>query len=152
MEPVIISKGILHIAGVSGSGAQTGELWSRFSQESDRRMPTDPLSVDGYEVRIYTEAGCDCHVGIPVETDIEQPDPFTVLTLPASEYAVFDVHVAQGYDSKNAEIDEWLGNNGLFRQRQLDGRDYIVEYYGEQFHGAAPDSIVELWAPVAKIA
>jgi predicted transcriptional regulator YdeE len=90
------------------------------------------------------------HVGFAV-SDVPVDEAYTVLTLPASEYASFDVCVADGYDSENSAMDEWLKTNQQgYTERLLEGTHYCVEYYGERFHDSAPGSIVEIWIPVEK--
>jgi predicted transcriptional regulator YdeE len=74
------------------------------------------------------------------------------MKLPASNYAVFEVLVARGYNSANAVIDEWLETNrDKYRQRLIDGKPYAVEFYGERFKGDSEDSIVEIWVPIEEM-
>ncbi|MDR1531775.1 MAG: GyrI-like domain-containing protein [Clostridiales bacterium] len=77
--------------------------------------------------------GQDVHVGfIPAGAEVPAPaendSGFTSLTLPASEYAVFDVYAANGYDSENAAMEKWLADNAAqITPRELGGKKYVVE-------------------------
>ncbi|MFO8110113.1 MAG: effector binding domain-containing protein [Thermoplasmata archaeon] len=148
MEPKIIKKDEIIIAGVCGSGYKTAELWEEF----DRRETgvKNKLSDDGYEVRIYSDESCKCHVGASI-SNTEGNEGLDMLRLPPSEYAVFDVIVAEGYDSQNEAMDRWIENNpGGYAQSKLDGDPFVVEHYDERFKPDDPDSIVEIWVPITK--
>lgn len=149
VHPRIIKRDALVIAGVSGDGARTGEVWGRFMELSGAQPPEGRLSDSGYEVRIYEGGACRVHVGQAVSGAVGQP--YEAMKLPPGHYAAFDVYVARGYESENSAMDEWLRTNDqLWRQRPIDGRDACVEYYDERFHGDAADSIVEIWVPVER--
>jgi predicted transcriptional regulator YdeE len=153
MKPKMISKNKLFITGISGDGRKTGELWNHF----DALYHNNPFSKadeKGYEVRFYdgdkpAVRGKDIHVGFNTEND-QNYNGYTTLALPATEYAVFDVYVANGYNSGNTDMDKWLADNAAqYRQRMIDGTAYIIECYGEKFNGGCqPDSIVEMCIPV----
>jgi predicted transcriptional regulator YdeE len=79
---------------------------------------------------------------------------FTTIVLSAGEWAVFDVFVAKGYDSGNAEMDKWLEDNAAqYKQLEANGIQYVVECYNdEKFKGGdKPDSVVEIWLPIIKL-
>ena len=65
---------------------------------------------NSYEARIYDGDQCTCHVGVSVSDD-DVDSAFTLMRLPASVYAAFEVYVASGYDSENDAMDEWLEAN-----------------------------------------
>ncbi len=148
VEPRIIQRPNMYIAGVSGDGSKTAAVWDQFMALNEKRPLAHALTQDGYEVRICEDEGQSCHVGLSV------PEPkadaeYTLLELPATVYAVFDVYVAEGYDSQNSAMNEWLDAHGSqYAQRLLKGQYYVVEYYDERFHGDASDSIVEIWVPL----
>ena len=149
--PNIIKRDELIIAGVSGDGNRTGEVWEAFMAKAGEL--TGKLSDNGYEVRIVSDGDClsqTVHVGFTVR-NAAACKGFEVLTIPASEYASFDVYVEQGYDSENSAMDEWLRTNGRYRQRLLNERPYVVEYYDERFKGEESGSIVEIWVPVERV-
>ena len=108
------------------------------------------MSDNGYEVRIYDGDKCTVYTGLSV-TD-EQVDPvYSIFRIPASKYASFDVYPANGYDSENKAMDEWLStNNEGYSQRLYNGLYYCVEFYDERFKGDEAGSIVEIWAPIEK--
>ncbi|NLM11249.1 MAG: GyrI-like domain-containing protein [Clostridiaceae bacterium] len=151
MHPKIIKKGELLIAGVTGDGSKIRELWQKFIELCEKTGVKNKLSDNGYEIRIYNENQCRCHVGVRV-SDSESDSHFTVLKLPASTYAAFEVYVARGYDSENEAMDEWLeANRDKYKQRRIDGSPYVIEYYDERFDGDSEDSIVEIWIPIEEI-
>ncbi|NLG23870.1 MAG: AraC family transcriptional regulator [Clostridiales bacterium] len=149
VHPRIIRRGALRIAGASGDGSKTGEVWQAFMALSEATPLLDRHAGDGYEVRVYDGERCDVHVGSAIEGRAA-PAPYALLALPASHYAAFDVYVANGYDSENGAMDDWLRDNAAtWRQRLLDGRPYVVEFYDERFHGEEAGSLVEIWVPIA---
>lgn len=148
VEPRIIQRPVLHIAGTGGDGTRTAEVWQSFMDLQEKNPPREALSQDGYEVRTYSEGSQWCHVGLSVKSSREQV-PYSLLSLPLALYAAFDVYVAEGYDSQNTAMDEWLcANRDKYAQRRLEGKEYVVEYYDERFHGDAAGSIVEIWVPI----
>jgi AraC-like DNA-binding protein/predicted transcriptional regulator YdeE len=150
VKPNIIKKDALRIAGVRGDGARTGEVWQRFIALSEGKPLTNKRSDSGYEVRLYENGTCAVHVGNLVAKGAVDP-AYSVMELPASTYASFDVYVANGYDSENNAMDEWLAaNEEGYAERLLGGAHYCVEFYDERFNGSEAGSIVEIWVPVEK--
>ena len=150
LNPKIIKRGALTIAGVAGEGDKTGEVWERFMQLSGEREPANKLSDNGYEIRLYDGEVSAIHVGYAVSGK-DAVEGYALYTLPASEYASFDVYVANGYDSENNAMGEWLMTNGQgYSERTLGEAHYCVEYYDERFRGDEAGSIVEIWVPVKK--
>lgn len=148
MDPNMIKKNKLVVAGVSGDGYKTAEVWQAFEMLHAKTPLTNRLSDNGYEVRLWSNEEGTVHVGYAVENN-DVPEGYTALTLPATRYASFDVYVARGYDSENDAIHQWLDTNKEgYSQRTLDGAYYVVEYYDERFHGEESGSIVEIWIPV----
>jgi len=93
---------------------------------------------------------CTVHVGYAI-TGSPVEEPYCIYKLPASEYASFDVYVANGYESENTAMDEWLATNQQgYSERLLDNAHYCVEYYDERFNGNEAGSIVEIWVPIKK--
>ena len=148
VNPAIIRHGPLRIAGASGDGNRTGEVWQDFMRLSEEKPLTNALSESGYEVRLYTKDGCAVHVGQSVGGAVDPA--YTVIELPASRYASFDVYAARGYESENSAMDEWLASNPEgWTQRRLGAEtDYCVEFYDERFEDG--DGIVEIWVPLEK--
>jgi len=101
MQPKIIKRDRLFITGLTGEASKTGEVWSNFDNQFNN-APFPKSDENGYEIRFWSKEkeGNDVHVGFSTETG-QQIDSFTSLALPATEYAVFDVLVAKGYDSDN---------------------------------------------------
>ena len=89
------------------------------------------LSDNGFKIRIYSEDRCECHVGLSV-SDNNIDNVFGTITLPASEYAVFEVFVSKGYDSENQAMERWLSENSkIYKQAQINGKSFVVEYYSD---------------------
>ena len=155
MQPKIINMDKLIIKGISGNGSKTMEVWNEF----DRKFNAAPFPKgddNGYEIRYFDGEKTaprhnDIHVGF-ITDNTEAVDGFTAVTLPAAEYAVFDVYVAKGYDSGNEGMDKWLAENSAkYAHMQIDGVQFIVECYNEKFgDGNQPDSIVEMWIPLVR--
>ncbi len=150
LNPNIISRGKLIIAGMSGDGSKTGEVWQRFMKLYDEKPPAS-LSGDSYEIRLYDKDVCTVYVGVAVKSRDDADPAYTFFELPASEYASFDVYVSQGYDSENNAMDEWLESNEKgYSQRLLNGKSYCVEFYDERFNEDEAGSVIEIWVPVEK--
>lgn len=156
MQPKMISKGRLYITGLTGDGAKTGEVWNDFENRYHEK-PFPKVDENGYELRFFNgeksvAPGKDIHVGFLTDKEILD-DRFITITLPIAEYAVFDVYVAKGYDSGNADMNQWLSENlAQYKQLTIDGTEFIVECYNEKFKGGdKKDSIVEIWIPVYRI-
>ncbi|MHB1153860.1 MAG: GyrI-like domain-containing protein [Eubacteriales bacterium] len=150
MNPHIFQKEALIIAGVTGDGNKTGELWENYIRLNKVIGLSNKLSDNGFEVRIYSDNECICHVGVSV-SDKNVNNSYNLLELPASEYASFLVKVAKGYDSENFAMDEWLKQNkDKYNQKLYVGKPYVIEYYDERFHGNETDSVVEIWIPIEK--
>lgn len=152
MNPNFIKREQLLLAAVRGDGKKTCELWEQFCKKKEEHGLKNPVSDQGYEVRIYQDTHCECYVGALVSS-LEGNEPFTALRLPPSAYAVFEVQVAQGYDSQNKLIDKWLTINPQgYQQRTLQGKPYIIMYYDDRFQGNEQGSIVEIWVPILQTA
>jgi len=150
VNPKIIKREALLIAGVRGDGAKTGEVWQSFMALSEEKPLANKRSDNGYEVRLYEGGKCEVHVGLAVADGNADP-AYSLMRLPASKYASFDVYVASGYDSENSAMDEWLADNDEgYAERLLGEAHYCVEYYDERFNGSEAGSIVEIWVPVEK--
>ena len=150
VNPKIIKRDALSIAGVSGDGSKTGEVWQAFEKLGSEKPLADKLSGNGYEIRLYDGAWCTVHLGFAV-SGAPHDEAYELYTLPASEYAAFDVYVANGYGSENSAMSEWLQTNQQgYSERLLDGAHYCVEYYDERFNGNQAGSIVEIWLPIEK--
>ncbi|MCL2409887.1 MAG: GyrI-like domain-containing protein [Oscillospiraceae bacterium] len=134
---------------------KTYELWNEFDSLY-KNHSFKKVDENGYEVRFFDEEkstihGKDIHIGFLTETT-QSADGFSTIALPETEYAVFDILVAKGYDSGNAEMDKWLADNpAQYKQRLMDGMGFVVLCYNEKFKtGEAPDSVVEIWIPMYK--
>ena len=152
VNPKMIKRGALAVAGISGDGSKTGEVWQAFMKLHEEKPLADMLSPSGgsYEIRLYDGDKCTVHVGCTVN-GAPSDAAYELRTLPASEYAVFDVYVANGYESENNAMSEWLRTNAQgYSERLLGDAHYCVEYYDERFNGSEAGSIMEIWMPVEK--
>lgn len=153
MPPNIIIKGEIAIHGLRGDGAGTGNLWKKFERRYAKK-PFERVGENAYEIRTFdgrkpARPGNDVLVGYERKLK-NSTDGFRCMVLPAGEYAVFDVAIADGYDSENAAIEKWLAENGTYNLRELYDNRFVLEcYVPEKFKGGdKPDSVVEVWLPV----
>ena len=155
MQPKIVKKDTLYITGLTGEGTKTGEVWNTLDSAYNKNA-FEKADESAYEIRFWgsrktgkePESTKNVHVGFLAQNAV--PDGYTTVALPAVEYAVFDVYVAKGYDSGNAQMEKWLDDNKfVFGLREFDGFEYVIECYNEKFKdGDKPDSIVEIWLPI----
>ena len=151
LNPSIIRRGKLIIAGTSGDGNKTGEVWSAFERLSKETPLMGKLSENGYEIRLYENGRCTVFVGNAVESE-NVDAPYETFTLPKSHYAAFDVFVANGYGSENGAMEGWLNTNSQgYSERLLRNTHYCVEFYDERFRGNEIGSLVEIWLPIEKL-
>jgi len=150
VNPKIIKKEKLLIAGNSGDGSKTAEIWQSFIELDKEKPLPNKKSDNGYEIRTFENYESKVFVGVEVKDKIV-PDEYELTELPASTYASFEVYVAKGYDSENNAMDEWLKTNEQgYNQKLLAGNPYVVEFYDERFEGESEDSIVEILIPIEK--
>ena len=148
MNPTIIERDALRIAGISGNGDSTEDVWMAFEKLLSEKPFPEKLSENGYEIRVYAGDLCTVHVGHAV-SDAPIDPSFEIFTLPAAQYAAFDVRVANGYSSENGAINKWLETNAQgYSERLLGEMHCCVEYYDERFNGSESDSIVQIWIPI----
>ena len=150
MCPKIIKMRAFSITGLTGDGNQTAHLWEEFDK-SFNAASFDREDENGYEVRFDYDGKCDCHVGFAAKDS--GIAGFTTLELSVTDYVVFDVLVANGYESENEAVNTWLRDNcDKYEEVKLNGKAYAVEIYGERFNGGdKPDSVVELWIPIREV-
>jgi len=153
IEPKIIRKGSIIIAGVLGDGNKTFEIWNEFERLENDCAIKNKKEDAGYELRMYDKNGnCDCLAGVRVEEIISGND-YDYKMLPDVLYAVFEIYPAKGYESQNRAMDKWLlSNSNKYKEFRLENKNYAIEHYDERFKGNEdPDSIVEIWIPVIKL-
>lgn len=144
------------MAGVSGDGNETAEIWKRFMTVDEEYPLINKVSDDGYEVRIFDSAtkkervfvGCEIKENVKAKVD---RGVYEIFEIPSSEYASFDVYVEDGYESENDAMSEWLNSNEKgYVENLLAGKPYCIEHYDARFNGNDAESIVEIWLPVKK--
>jgi len=158
MRPKMIDMDELAITGLTGGGADPGAVWAAF----DRRYNVSQFpraDGNGYEIRFFTsrfsgktpDTDKDVHVGFLTKSG-EDITGFSTVMLPAARYAVFDAAVANGYDSQNAAMEQWIADNAeSYRVLEFHDCEYVIECYNEKFKGGnQPDSVVEIWLPVKR--
>ncbi|MCL2702643.1 MAG: AraC family transcriptional regulator [Defluviitaleaceae bacterium] len=150
VNPKIIKRNEIIIACTVGDGFNTLEVWQAFEKLNGEKPLRNKLSDNGYEFRLHDGEKCVVYTGYAV-SDEQVDDGYTVFKIPASAYASFDVYPANGYDSENEAMYEWLASNGEgYTERLLDNRHYCVEFYDERFNGNEAGSIMEIWYPIEK--
>lgn len=156
MNPNMIKKNKIVLAGVSGGGNETAEIWKRFMKLDEEYPLINKVSDDGYEVRIFDSTtgnervfvGCEIKAKGGTKTDCSV---YEIFIIPSSEYASFDVYVENGYESENDAMSEWLSSNEKgYIKNLFEGKPYCVEHYDARFNGDNAESIVEIWLPVKK--
>ncbi|MBO5073552.1 MAG: AraC family transcriptional regulator [Eubacterium sp.] len=150
MNPNMIKKEKMVLAGVSGPGNETAEIWKHFMKLCKEVPLTDKISDDSYEVRIFdseTEKE-SVFVGCEINSDF---DGYEIFQIPSSEYTSFDVYVEEGYESGNDAMEEWLTSNEKgYVRNLLEGKLYCIEHYDARFDDSNGESIVEIWLPIKK--
>lgn len=150
LNPKIIKRDEIIIAGKCGDGNNTWEVWNAFEKLAKEKPLANKLSGNGYELRVYDGDKCRVFTGLSVSDENVDPE-YTTVKIPASKYASFEVYVALGYDSENNAMNEWLKtNNEGYSERLLNNNHYCVEFYDERFCGSEAGSIVEIWIPIIK--
>lgn len=150
MNPDMIKKEKIVLAGVSGFGNETAEIWKRFINLYKEAPPPGKRSEDSYEVRIYDSLSEQERVFVGCEVN-GSCDGYEILQIPSSEYASFDVYVKEGYESENSAMEEWLVSNEKgYVRNLLEGKPYCIEHYDARFDDSNDESIVEIWLPVKK--
>jgi predicted transcriptional regulator YdeE len=154
MEPKIYKKEAMIIAGVSGSGDETGKAWQDYMKLEKLNPLKNTVEEAGYEVRMYPGGvgPGQVHIGMNV-TDTNVPPEYKCLSVPASLYAEFLIYPAKGYGSSNEEMETWLSDNAdKYTQRSMDGNAYGIEVYDERFKGNEdPESVVGILVPVEEV-
>lgn len=154
MEPKIYSREELLIAGVSGSGDETGKVWEAY-MKLEKISPLENVAEEiGYEVRMYPGgvAPGEVHVGMSVK-DTGVPAEYKIVSLPASLYAEFIIYPAKGWESSNAEMNKWLSENAeKYKQAYLGNKAYAIEIYDERYKGDKdPKSVVGIMVPIIPV-
>jgi predicted transcriptional regulator YdeE len=151
MEPNLVEKEEMIIAGVSRSGDETGKVWEDYMKLEKLNPLKNTVEPVGYEVRMYPGGvgPGQVHIGMNV-TDSNVPPEYKCLSVPASLYAEFLIYPAKGYGSSNEEMETWLSDNAdKYTQRYMEGNAYGIEVYDERFKGNEdPESVVGILVPL----
>ncbi len=153
MKPNIIKKEAFFMAGVPGSGDETGKVWETYMKLEKIAPLKNQVGEAGYEIRMYPNEGPGkIFVGVPVK-DANIPKEYQVFYVPAATYAEFEIYPAKGYESSNAEMSKWLEDNASkYKPALVDGMHYGIEVYDKRFKGNDnPESVVGFWEPIIKI-
>jgi predicted transcriptional regulator YdeE len=154
MEPKIITKEALIVAGVTGSGDETGKAWEAFMKLDKLNPLKNKVGEEGYEIRMYPggEGPGEVHVGVQVK-DARVPAEYKVISLPAFKYAEFEIYPSKGYGSSNAEMSNWLSENArVYREGRLDDKSFAVEVYDKRYKGEQDStSVVGILVPIVPV-
>jgi predicted transcriptional regulator YdeE len=153
MEPKIIKKEALLIAGVTGSGDETGKAWEAFTKIQKLHPLKNQVGEEGYEVRLYPAEGpSKIHVGVKVK-DASVPAEYKVFFVPAATYAEFVIYPAKGYGSSNAAMNKWLAENaGVYKEKLLSRKHFAIEIYDKRYKGEKdPESVVGILIPIVPV-
>jgi len=153
MEPKIIKKQAFIVAGVAGSGDETGKAWEAFTKLNKVSPLKNQVGEEGYEIRMYPAEGPGkIHVGVRVK-DASVPAEYKVISLPTATYAEFEIYPAKGYGSSNAQMNKWLADNaGIYKEALLDGMHYAIEVYDKRYKGDKdPASVVGILVAIVPL-
>jgi predicted transcriptional regulator YdeE len=153
MEPKMVRKEALIIAGIGGNGNETVKVWETLMKIQRLHPLTNQASEEAFEVRMHPPNGPEkIHIGMLVK-DEKVPSVYKTLTIPAADYAEFEIYPAKGYDSTNAAINQWLAENvSEYQEAQLDGQRYVIEIYDNRYKGDKnPDSVVGILVPLVSV-
>ena len=154
MEPKIFAKGAFLVAGVAGSGDETGKVWEAFMKLEKMNPLKNQVGEAGYEIRMYPseEEPGKVHVGVQVKNS-NVPKEYKLFFVPAAIYAEFKIYPARGFESSNAEMSKWLEDNAItYKQALLDGMYYGIEVYDKRYKGNDnPESVVGFLEPIVKV-
>jgi len=154
MEPKLISKKAFLVAGVTGSGDETGKAWEAFMKIQKLHPLKNQVGEEGYEIRMYpTENGeGEVHVGVAVK-DASVPAEYKVVAVPAFKYAEFVIYPAKGYGSGNPEMNNWLvKNEKVYQEGKLGKKGFAIEVYDKRYKGDKdPTSVVGCLVPIVKV-
>jgi predicted transcriptional regulator YdeE len=154
MKPKILSKEAFIVAGITGSGDETGKVWEAFMKLNKINPLKNQVGEEGYEIRMYpdVEGPREVHVGVQVK-DARVPAEYKVISLPASLYAEFEIYPSKGWESSNAKMNNWLfKNTGFYQQSKLGDKTYAVEVYDKRFKGDKdPASVVGCLVPIVTV-
>ena len=153
MRPKIIKKEAFLIAGVAGSGDETGKVWETYMNLEKVSPLKNQVGEVGYEIRMHPDEGPGkIFVGVQVK-DASFPKEYQVFYLPAATYAEFEIFPAKGYESSNGVMSKWLEDNATtYKPAILDGMHYGVEVYDKRFKGNDnPESVVGFWEPIVPV-
>jgi len=154
MEPKIIKKEAFIIAGVTGSGDETGKVWEAFMKLNKISPLKNQVGEDGYEIHMYPggEGPGEVHVGVQVK-DARVPAEYKVVSVPAFSYAEFVIYPAKGYGSSNTEMNKWLqANAGTYREGRLGDKNFAIEVYDKRFKDDKdPASVVGCLVPIVTV-
>jgi len=154
MKPKIFSRKTFPVAGVTGSGDETGKAWEAFMKLSKLSPLKNKVGEEGYEIRMYPSEGGpgQVHVGVQVK-DARVPPEYRVISLPASLYAEFEIYPSKGWESSNDEMNKWLEENSAsYKEALLDGMHYGIEVYDKRYKGDKdPKSVVGFLMPIKPV-
>lgn len=153
MKPKIIKKESFLIAGVPGSGDETGKAWETYMKLEKVAPLKNKVGEMGYEVRLYPAEGPGkIFIGVQVK-DSDVPKEYQIFFVPAATYAGFEIYPTKGYESSNDAMSRWLEENAsTYREGLIDGMKYGIEVYDKRFKGNDnPESVVGFWVPIVSI-
>ncbi|MBN2534230.1 MAG: GyrI-like domain-containing protein [Spirochaetales bacterium] len=148
MEPEIIKKDELKIAGCVSYGGNIHELWQIFmkNEKNIKHVNQDA----GYEIHIYPDLEMNSekyHIMVGIEVDKFEDLPLETFAkiIPACTYAVFTHRLANGgYEGINKEMDKWLNESNYKLAFPMS-----IQYYDERFKGGNdPDSEIDFYLPI----
>jgi len=152
MKPRIVSKPEMTLVGLVGCAADVSQLdicglWERF----DGHLKHIRHQVEGksYEIHVQEETTPPMHfclVGVEVSRIEHLPIELFIKVVPACEYAVFTHQFKDGgFADAFKAVYDWLQ-----KSQYTSAYPFDIQCYDSRFKSPDdPDSVVEIWVPVA---
>jgi AraC family transcriptional regulator len=103
-----------------------------------------------YGVVFSVPGGIDYLSGVEVSSSSGLPSEFSVISIPAQEYAVFPHrdHVSKLRETIDAIFNQWLPGSGYQVPRGAGGAPDFFERYSEDFNPQTGMNGIEVWVPI----
>jgi AraC family transcriptional regulator len=148
MEPNIVQKDPITLAGMVSYGGDIGRLWEAFS--ANDHLIRHTVGEVGNELHAYSKDFSPgdpypIFVGVEVSKIEALPEIMFVKILPGCEYAVFTHRLTDGgYAGLNETIEKWLETGPYERAYNFDLQVYDARFKGPE----DPDSELDFYIPV----
>ena len=151
MKPTIVEKKAFTIVGMKYEGKNENdeilELWPRFMQNVDkienRVNEVEYFGYDTWTEKINETGEFIYYAAAEVGGEGQVPEGMDVISIPASEYAVFTLENKNVHNAVQEVFKKWLPESGY----KLSG-NYDFEYYDENFRPDDENAKIYFYIPV----